>query len=99
MPKLALAMLCLAMLVSGPVLALTGAPPRPGAPVLVVAPPWAGLDTMIREAGGWPVAPLSPPLARLAQFPEADFAPALRAAGAWAVTDAGRLAAICGGKA
>ncbi len=98
MPQLALAMLCLAMLVSGPVLALTGAPPRPGAPVLVVAPPWAGIDTMIREAGGWPVAPVSPPFARLAQFPGPGFAPALRAQGAWAVADAGLFAAICGGR-
>ena len=98
MTKLALAMLCLATLLAGPVLALAGAPPRPGAPVLVVAPPWAGLDAMIRDAGGRPLGPVAPSLARLAQFPDTGFAPALRAAGAWAVADAGRLSDICGGR-
>lgn len=75
-------------------LALLSAPPGAGAPVLVVLPPWRDADDMLRRAGGRPVGPLRAPFAVMATG-GTDLAARLRAAGAWAVTDAPLLARIC----
>ncbi len=87
---------CLAVLflATGPVALLMAGPARAGQPALVVAPPWGlGADGIIAAAGGRAIGPVAAPLARLAVL---DSPGRARAAGAWAVLDAGALASLCG---
>ena len=84
--------LFLATLFAGPVAAIALAPGgAPGDPVLVVA--WRAQDVVAR-AGGRPLGPASAPLAIMAEGGD-GFTARLDAAGAWAVLDAGWLAALC----
>lgn len=78
-------------------LALTGAGARPGAPLLVVAPPWRDAEAVVRAAGGWATGLRDAPLAVIAAFhaPEGAADRAI-SAGAWIAFDAGTIAEICG---
>ncbi|MBE3639377.1 hypothetical protein [Mangrovicoccus algicola] len=80
-----------------PILAMAMAMPQSGRPVLVISG-LAGADRhrLVAESGGYPLGPRHPPLAILAASQDPAFARRLRAAGAWLVLDAGRLAALCG---
>ncbi|WP_172330481.1 hypothetical protein [Mangrovicoccus sp. HB161399] len=91
--------LCLiATMAATPLLALVmSAPAGEGAPVLVVS--GSGAEARLRlvaEAGGYPVGPVSAPMATLAASDQPGFAARLEAAGAWFVLDAAFLSTICG---
>ncbi len=78
------------------VLASAGAftPPRAGAPVLVIAPPWSGgAAAILDRAGGREISPMRAPFAVLGVF---EASVPSRLDGAWAVWDAGLLARLCG---
>lgn len=79
-----------------PLALLSAAPPRAGAPVLVIAAPWRDAGAIIAAAGGAVLGPQTAPLATIATSDRPDFAARLRRSGAFAVLDGTRLAAICG---
>ncbi|WP_094023590.1 hypothetical protein [Maliponia aquimaris] len=82
------------------VASFAGVPGQAGQPVLVVAPPWAGgAAGVVARAGGRIVGPQVAPLAVFAVFEPPLPLSDLRRAGSWAVADARRLAALCGGSA
>lgn len=69
------------------------APPRPGQPVLIIAPPWTGgAAAILARSGGREIALQRAPLAILAVMDRPD---AALEAGAWAVWDAAHLARLC----
>lgn len=70
------------------------APVRAGAPVLVIAPPWAGGPAaVLAQAGGQEISPVRAPFAAMGVFDNFDD---VWAAGAWAVWDAGFFMKFCG---
>jgi len=75
------------------------APARAGTPLLVIVPPGAPAAAMVARAGGRLVGPVRAPFGVLAAGEGPGFAARLRAAGAWQVMPAGRLAALCGASA
>ncbi|KUF11624.1 hypothetical protein [Pseudoponticoccus marisrubri] len=80
------------------VLPLAAAPvPGPGAPVLVIAPPWSiGAAQIARSAGGRPIGPTWAPMGALAVFDGPVPTRRIRDLGGWGVTDGARLARLCG---
>ena len=93
---LPLVLLPLVALAAGPVIVLASAPPRGDAPFLVVSGWGSEAEARVLEAGGRIVGPMRAPLGVFATSDDPGFARALRAAGAWAVIDGGRIAALCG---
>ncbi|TCO72358.1 hypothetical protein [Rhodovulum euryhalinum] len=91
------ALLGLTLLLTGATVPLTLAmagPAAAGRPALVVVPPWgAGAAEVIAAGGGYEIGPRVAPIARFAVL---DRPAAARAAGAWAVLDAGALPILCG---
>lgn len=83
-------------IIASPLIVVLSAKAPDSAPVLVIAPWGAATETQIVLAGGQLVGPLRAPLAALARSDNPDFGAALRLAGAWAVIDGGRIAALCG---
>jgi hypothetical protein len=99
MQRLILAASLAAAIGAGPALALAMSRADGGGVLLVVSAPDAGArEALIRRAGGRPVGPAQARLAGFATSERAGFADRLRAAGAWLVLDAGRLASLCGGE-
>ena len=93
---LRLAGIVVAMALSGAAALGLDRAPAPGAPVLVVAPPWGGgAAEVVRRAGGREISPARAPFAVLAVLDGADAARAMRSAGAWFVLDAARVARLC----
>ena len=91
---LRLAVICAA--IGASLLAAAGAfaPARAGAPVLVIAPPWAGgAAAVLDQVGGQEIAPIRAPFAVMGIL---DNPAEARRAGAWAVWDASALAQLCG---
>lgn len=87
-------------IVSGPLVAIAGAPFRPDAPVLILARPWSGgAKAVVHRAGGWLVGPVPTLLGAIATGEGADFDLRLRQSGAWLVLDGSRLAVLCAGAA
>jgi len=87
---------CALVTVLAPGLMILSVPPLAGAPVLVVLPPWADADHILRAAGGQAIGPVAAPFALLAQSEAANFVQSLHAQGAWAVRDGASLARLCG---
>ncbi|MEM7709531.1 MAG: hypothetical protein AAF264_02030 [Pseudomonadota bacterium] len=88
-----------AMLLSGPLLAVASAGAPEGPILLIVAPPWLPVSEIAARAGARSIDPFDAPLGGLvtASGPaDPGLAEALSRAGAWAVLDGSRLAAICG---
>ncbi|SDZ98774.1 hypothetical protein [Rubrimonas cliftonensis] len=86
----------LATVVVGPAALALSAPLGPvGGPVLVIAPPWLDAAAAAEAAGGRIIALREAPLATLAVFGSPDFAPRLRAAGAFAANGL-VVAELCG---
>lgn len=83
-------------LVTGPLVMLAAPPVAGDGPLLVVSGWGAGAERRIGAAGGRVVGPLRAPLGVLATSDNPAFADNLRAAGAWAVLDGRRIAALCG---
>ena len=81
-------------LCAGPA-AVLAAPPRAGAPRLVILPPWGDGDAILARAGADVIGPARAPLWALVA-PDPGVAARLRADGAW-VADGGALASFCGG--
>lgn len=99
----ALAVLVVAVGLSGPLAALAGLSGRTAddaaGPVLAVAPPWRDLDAIADRAGGRLVGPIRAPFAAFASGVAPDFSDRLLASGAWFVLDAQGLAQLCGAAA
>ncbi len=68
---------------------------RPGL-YLVVVPPWRAADQVIVAAGAHPVGPVRAPLGEFAAADAPGTLARLRAAGAWVVLDAKKMAWLCG---
>ena len=84
-------------LMAGPVMLLAAPPAAAGGLVLVISPPWSGgAARIVVQSGGQLVGPDAAPFARFATSEGPKFDRKLREAGAWAVLDGTRLAAICG---
>ncbi len=77
-----------------PAVVLTAPAPATG-PMLVILPPWRDAGAVLATAGARPLGPQNAPFAVIATGPPGAAA-RLRESGAWAVTDASALAAICG---
>lgn len=88
--------LMLALIVAGPVLALSRAPQQPAGLYLVVLPPWADRAAILHRTGGHAVGPEQAPFGLLLQSDVPDVARVARAAGALWVTGGATLAAMCG---
>lgn len=78
------------------VAALSGDPPRPGRPVLVLAAPWTAAADVVRAAGGTVLPGGAGGFVALALLDTPDAAALLAAAGAWAALDGTDIASICG---
>ncbi|MBS0122761.1 hypothetical protein [Thetidibacter halocola] len=98
MANLALGLVVAVLIAAVPVAAALGPDARPGSgPVLVLAPPWgAGAASIVLQAGGTPLGPVSAPFGTLATFDGPDPRPVLYELGAWAVRDGSALALLCG---
>lgn len=83
-------------LVIGPVIVFASAPAEGAGPVLVISGWGARAESVIARAGGQVYGPVRAPLGLLAFSDDPAFAANLRAAGAWAVLDGSRIAALCG---
>ncbi len=89
--------LALAAGLAGPVgIAVAGSEPGDGAPVFVLAGPWADASAVAVRAGGRPVGPRQPRAGALVFSPDPDFVTRLKAEGAWLVLADPRLLALCG---
>lgn len=88
--------LMLALIATGPVLALSGASQQSDDLYLVVLPPWADRAVLVRRLDGQWVGPASAPFGALLQTDLPDVAGVARSAGAWWVTSGAAMAAICG---
>lgn len=86
----------LVSLVIGPLIVFASSPADGNGPLLVVSG-WGhdGLR-LVAEAGGQIYGPVRAPLGVLAFSADPAFADTLRAAGAWAVLDGSKIAALCG---
>ncbi len=97
MRLLPLVLMPIAALLAGPAIVLASAPVARDAPVLVIAG-WGGAaQAHVAAAGGRVIGPARAPFGLIAASADPGFADALRARGAWAVLDGGRIAALCGG--
>jgi hypothetical protein len=66
-------------------------------PVVVVSAPWLGsAEDLVRNTGGTLLSPWAAKFSAMALFDGEIPVDALKAAGAWAVFDAERLAELCG---
>lgn len=83
-------------LVIGPLIVFASAPAPAGGPLLVLTGHGAGIAQIVARAGGHVYGPVRAPLGVLAYSDDPAFADNLRAAGAWAVLDGRRIAALCG---
>ena len=88
--------LTMALLLPGAL--VLGLPPQPGAPVLVVLPPWVDAPVSVSRAGGQIIGPEIAPFATLAISDNPAFATLLHQQGAWAVRDGSRLDQLCGAR-
>jgi hypothetical protein len=93
LPSLCAVAIVLVALLVPPVLATAARGPAPGAPVIVLAPPWAEAGALIARAGGVPLPPVVG--LPLGYSPDPNFVGRLRAAGAWAVLDASAGGMLC----
>lgn len=80
----------------GPLIVLASADAPKDAPLLVISGWGDTAEARIAAAGGEVVGPIRAPLGLFATSRDPKFPDALRAAGAWAVIDGGRIAALCG---
>ncbi len=95
---LAVAILFLATLLSGPLLAMAMAQDASDPVLLVIAPPWADSSAIVAQAGAQPVSPFPAPMAELVRV-EGDrdgVIARLRSSGAWAIISGTKIASICG---
>ncbi|NNK79801.1 MAG: hypothetical protein HKP40_13945 [Litoreibacter sp.] len=92
-----LACIALGSLITGPFLLLVSSEPRPGSPVLVLAPPWTGgASAVVQEAGLREIGPERAILAALADYERVEDLGLLSSAGAWFVIDGEHIASLCG---
>ncbi|TMV83711.1 hypothetical protein FGG78_22415 [Thioclava sp. BHET1] len=86
------------VLLAGPATVLANARLPDGAPLsLVILPPWMDAEHVLRQAETRPVGPMRAPIGLFAMGSGPDLSARLYRAGAWAVLDGRRLAALCGG--
>lgn len=83
-------------LLIGPAIVFASAPVSEGGPLLVISGWGARAEAVVAAADGWIYGPVRAPLGVLAFSDNPAFADQLRAAGAWAVLDGSRIAALCG---
>lgn len=83
-------------LLAGPAIVVASAPVRPDGPLLVISGWGDRAERIVDTAGGQVYGPVRASLGILATSSNPAFADNLRAAGAWAVLDGSRIAALCG---
>lgn len=83
-------------LLVAPLITLGAASPDPGSIVLVISGWGDASRARVEHAGGALFGPIDAPFGVFAFSDDPDFAANLRAAGAWAIVDGKKLAAICG---
>lgn len=93
-------LILVATLVSGPILAIAGAPvPHDTTePVLVILPPWHSAQALVETAHGRIIGLTRAPFGVLAVGDRPDFISQLIDGGAWTVRDGRALAELCGRK-
>lgn len=87
---------CAAALCAGPVLSITATEPVAGDVVLVIASPFSDIKTLVEQSGGRILGPETGAIGSLAISDNSAFFDELKEHGAWAVTDGGLLAQLCG---
>ncbi|MFT4794111.1 MAG: hypothetical protein ACJAVR_000996 [Paracoccaceae bacterium] len=90
--------LLIALIATAPPLLALGAapPPEPGAPVVVIAPPWRAAADIVAQAGGVMLRDGRFSNIASSYAPDGDHAAALRASGAWAVLNGDFSRFLCG---
>ena len=97
MQRLGLLLLSGLVILMPGMLVLAATPPPDRDLLLVIAPPWAGVEGVVADAGGRVVGLDRTPFAITAVAEDPlTFRAAVRAAGAWAVLDASQISAFCG---
>lgn len=72
------------------------ASPTPGAPALVITPPWSSAEHVVERHGGREILSASPIAGRVAVFSEKALETARADTSIWFLLDAQQLAFLCG---